>query len=113
MKITDEMIDSACIAWLAHELTDEPLGVVMKAVIKAAMQAAWVRFDINDKGTHPPMDEDEEGEEPVLVEFNGCYLDVACLRRNYYYGLAWSNTGDNRYVSSATRWMPLPEHKGE
>ena len=40
MNVSSKMVDAACIAWLAHELSDEPLGVVMEAVIKAAMQVA-------------------------------------------------------------------------
>jgi hypothetical protein len=70
MNVTDEMVESA------RNILDKTYADQdMKArhIIEAAMQAAWVKFDINDKATHPPSGED------VLVDFGG-YCVVADLR---------------------------------
>jgi hypothetical protein len=100
MNITDEMVCMACAKF--DSLANESQLVAMKAAIEAAIQDAWVKFDINDSATYPPMGED------VLVDFNG-HFEVAYLRDSY--GLCWS-TGDIRFVNTAKRWMPLPNYKG-
>ena len=76
MNVSSKMVDAACIAWLAHELSDEPLGVVMEAVIKAAMQVApaveqepvaWYDKENNDVRSVIPSGEDEQYWQPLYT----------------------------------------------
>lgn len=101
MSATDKMADAAIAAFDGNE---DSLETGWRGAIKAAIEAAWVDFDVNNKETHPPLEED------VLVDFGG-YCVVADLRDNY--GLCWSDTGDIRFVSGAKRWMSLSAIMGE
>jgi hypothetical protein len=106
MQVTDEMVRVAACVYLGKPRDCTlPSGNIddMRKALEAAIQAAWVKFDIDDESTHPNDQKD------VLVDF-GCYLEVACLRSNST-GIAWSDTGDNRFINSAKYWMPLPEFK--
>ena len=102
MNVSDEMIDSACIAWMAHHLADEPLGVVLEAVIKAAMQAAWVKFDKENPSTHPPHG----------VSVLGLLSDGTMVTIRASVILKQDKRTPNGYESlHTTHWMPLPEFK--
>lgn len=54
MQATDKMVDAACEAYdLRSVMPSSCERAYMKSAIQAAIQAAWVKFDINDKSTHP------------------------------------------------------------
>jgi hypothetical protein len=97
MTVTDEMVDAACQSWLMQS-TDTTIGHAMKVSIEAAIQAAWVRFDIDDKSTHP------QNLQHVIV----LYHTGAVGSDKWSILKTWMFTGCKECV---THWMPLPEFK--
>jgi hypothetical protein len=97
MKVTDEMVDAAIDAYEQSEFTDMPTEYAMKAALEAAMQAAWIKFDVDNKETWPPLDTivmTNQGLPAAINDKYTWYLE--------HYAL------ENQFV---THWMPLPEYK--
>jgi hypothetical protein len=97
MQVTDKMIKAALKAWFGepvNEPYDEHVDN-MRFAIQAAIQAAWVKFDINNSLTFPPNGLEVMSNYGSVVKFNSHFLSFTDCR------------GD----CEAIAWMPLPEFK--
>jgi ABC-type cobalt transport system substrate-binding protein len=100
MQVTDKMIKAALEPWFGEPVTEPYEEHVdnMRFAIQAAIQAAWVKFDINDKSTHP------QNLQHVIV----LYHTGAVGSDKWSILKTWMFTGCKECV---THWMPLPEFK--
>jgi hypothetical protein len=99
MQVTDKMIKSALEAWFGEPVTepyDEHVDN-MRFAIQAAIQAAWVKFDITDETTYP-------------AEGTKC---ISAIKRNNGEILVKHDLFEFRAFSRSNviAWMPLPEFK--
>jgi hypothetical protein len=106
MKVTDEMVHAACNAYDDHLkghnnvlLRGVATGHGMKAALEAAMQAAWIKFDVDDKSTWPPLD-------TIVITSQG--LPAALDDRYTWYLEDYAL--EDQFV---TYWTHLPVYKGE
>jgi hypothetical protein len=103
MQVTDEMV-MAAIGQYESYTQEMSCYNGMKAALEAAIQAAWVKFDINDETTYPPEDK--------FVLSNIGVVDF----KYKTYGLAEPSCGyiytpEDDDILSLKAWMPLPEFK--
>jgi hypothetical protein len=101
MQVTDKMIKAALEAWFGEPVTepyDEHVDN-MRFAIKSATQAAWVKFDVNDKDTHP------KNSQQVVVRY---HEGTVGSEKWATISKAWLYSGCRECV---THWMPLPEFK--
>jgi hypothetical protein len=99
MQVTDKMIKAALEAWFGEPVTepyDEHVDN-MRFAIQSAIQAAWVKFDPDDKSTHP-----KDKEKVIVTYFHGRFGQIVSCDF-YQYG--------DFFGTSPTHWMPLPEFK--
>jgi hypothetical protein len=101
MKVTDKMVHIAACEYSRrpHDsyIADGNIEDMRKALV-AAMQAAWVKFDIDDKSTHP------QNLQYVIVLYN-----TGVISSDKWSTLkTWMFTGRKECV---THWLPLPEYK--
>jgi hypothetical protein len=78
-------------------------------MIEAATQAAWVKFDINDKSTYPPILPERyllritSDDAAVVIECSCGIVDDTLIFSKY----------GERYAFDGlvSHWLPLPEYK--
>ncbi len=110
MTVTDKQVE-AVLKQLPHDYPTTLQPYVVKRMIEAAMQAAWVKFDINDESTYPPILPERyflrvTSEEDELVLEGVCGIVDG--------ELIYGREGDRyAFINLVTHWMPLPEYKGE
>jgi hypothetical protein len=100
MKITEKMLDVVQTICTTSNVSDKCDRNVISKVIEAAMQAAWIKFDINDESTHP-----QNLQQVIVLYHTGI---VSCDEWSIL--KTWMYAGCKECV---THWMPLPEYKGE
>jgi hypothetical protein len=106
MKITDDMVHAACNAYDDHLkghdnvfLRGVATGHGMKAASKAAIQAAWVKIEVN--GRFPNMREHVL----VLDSYEGYH--VAVYNKEYD---MWNSVCEHQ-LYNVISWMQLPGYK--
>jgi hypothetical protein len=103
MNITDEMVHVAVCEYLGLQrdcsVPNDNIKDMRKA-LDAAMQAAWIKFDINDESTHP-----QNLQQVIVLYHTGI---VSCDEWSIL--KTWMYAGCKDCV---TLWMPLPKYKGE
>lgn len=102
--ITDEQVMKACDAYDEYNVDHNNTllrgacsGHAMRNAIEAYEQSKWVKFDINDQSTYPPLETDVACDEGYAV-----YL----LRRTEK-EFAWKFS-DSDDTPAVTHWQPLP-----
>lgn len=110
--ITDEQVRIACKAFYGNHIQpdcccDEELQVIRRA-LKAYEQSKWVKFDVNDESTYPPLDQVvmcKPFNEPVLQmslihdahpQFDGFFFED---ERGFY-----------RDIKCIAYWQYLPDY---
>jgi hypothetical protein len=103
MKVTDKMVQVAACEYLGRQHDyNLPSGNItdMHRALEAATQAAWIKFDIDDKSTHP------KNLQHVIVLYH-----TGTVGSDKWSVLkTWMFSGCKDCV---LYWMPLPEYKGE
>ena len=94
MQVTDKMIDAAIIAGgFDCRLTNDALRSDMRDALEAAIQAAWVKFDVDDKSTWPKLHKD-------VAIGHGFYAAFS--------GYTWYTDDYDLADQNVASWMPLP-----
>ena len=99
-RITDKQVMKALDAYYGIEHIGgarESLIEGMRKALEAYEQSKWVKFDINDQSTYPPLETDVACDEGYAV-----YL----LRRTEK-EFAWKFS-DSDDTPAVTHWQPLP-----
>jgi hypothetical protein len=96
MKVTDKMLDVAQDTYDTFSVYSVCDRNAMRRAIEAAIQAVWVKFDINDESTHP------QNLQQVIVLYHTGIVgsdEWSILK-------TWMYAGCKNCV---THWMALPE----
>jgi hypothetical protein len=99
MNITNNMLDAAQSTYDTFTVNGVCDRNAMSKSIEAAIQAAWIKFDVDDKSTWPPLDTiviTDQGSPAALDDRYTWYLEGYAL--------------EDQFVE---HWMPLPEYKRE
>jgi hypothetical protein len=111
MNITNKMIQAACNAYDDHLkghnnvlLRGVATGHGMKAALEAAMKTAWIKFDVNDESTWPPLE--GGGMRSIRVITNGGDICQFIYTNEQWVYLL------NYEVNPVTHWTHLPVYKG-
>ena len=94
MKVTDKMVKAA--RWVMDKKNYADQDVKARHTIEAAMQAAWVKFDIDNQYTYPT-----DGQRCVVVIENE--IGNILIKYDIFEYGSFSR-------SEVTQWMPMPEH---
>jgi hypothetical protein len=105
MQVTDKMIKAALESWFGEPVTepyDEHVDN-MRFAIQAAIQAAWVEFDIDNPATYPRAG--AHAFRYIVRTTNGVQKITTIA---HWDGRNWFA---NQMNIDVTHWMPLPEFK--
>jgi hypothetical protein len=110
MNITGKMLDDAQCTYDMFTVSGVCDRNAMSKAIEAAIQAAWVKFDVNDRSTWPPILPEcyllhiaPEGEDTLVLEGSCGILDGELV----YGSCGKSYPFDNKI----SHWMPTPKYK--
>jgi hypothetical protein len=113
MKITDEMVQAACNAYDNYNkehsnvlLRGVATGHGMKASLEATIQAAWIKFDVNDESTWPPLDSGSGIHSIRVITNGGDICEFIHTSKQWIYLL-------NYEISPVTHWARLLVYRGK
>lgn len=108
MNITDNQAEAA-LKHIPHTCQTQLQLNVVKQMIEAATQAAWVKFDINDKSTYPPILPEKYF---LRITQDNAAVVIECLCSIVDNTLVFSKYGElYAFDGLVSHWLPPHEHK--
>jgi hypothetical protein len=113
MKITDDIVRAACNAYDDYNkehgnvlLRGVATGHGIKAALEAAMKTTWIKFDIDDESTWPPLDSGSSIRSIRVITNGGDICLFIHTSKQWVYPL-------NHEIYTVTHWTHLPVYRGE
>jgi hypothetical protein len=110
MNITDKQVEAA-LKQLPFDYPTTLQPYVVKQMIEAAMQAAWVKFDHDDETTHPRISHVQTLSNRYILRIVSGDESLILSRMCYFIDgklLFGSESDLCAFKGLVTHWMPMP-----